>query len=56
MQKRQEDGNHLSVSVLKSPLSLYLRVHIKQYPENFAFLILRLLELFKREVCKYLKK
>ena len=27
-----------------------------QYPENFAFLILRILELFSREVCKFLKK
>ena len=28
----------------------------KQYPENFAFLILRILKLFTREVCKFLKK
>ena len=28
----------------------------KQYPENFAFLILRNLELFGREVCKFRKK
>ena len=28
----------------------------KQYPENFAFLILRILELFAREACKFLKK
>ena len=28
----------------------------KQYPENFAFLTLRILELFSREVCKFLKK
>ena len=28
----------------------------KQYPENFTFLILRILELFAREVCKFLKK
>ena len=28
----------------------------KQYPENFAFLILRILVLFTREVCKFLKK
>ena len=28
----------------------------EQYPENFAFLILRILELFAREVCKFLKK
>ena len=28
----------------------------KQYPENFVFLILRILVLFTREVCKFLKK
>ena len=28
----------------------------KQYPKNFAFLILRILELFTREVGKFLKK
>ena len=28
----------------------------KQYPENFAFFILRILKLFAREVCKFLKK
>ena len=28
----------------------------KQYPENCAFLILRIVELFMREVGKYLKK
>ena len=28
----------------------------KQYPENFAFLILKILELIAREVCKFLKK
>ena len=28
----------------------------KQYPENFAFLILRIFELLAREVYKYLKK
>ena len=27
----------------------------KQYPENFAFLILRIVELFAREVCKFHK-
>ena len=31
-------------------------VHIKQYTENFAFLILRILELFVPEVCKFLVK
>ena len=29
---------------------------LKRYPENFAFLIQRILELFAREVCKFLKK
>ena len=29
---------------------------LKQYPENFAFLILRILELFSHEVCIFLKK
>ena len=28
----------------------------KQYPEKFDFLILRILELYAREVCKFLKK
>ena len=28
----------------------------KQFPENFAFLTLRILELFAREVCKFMKK
>ena len=28
----------------------------KQYPENFAFLILRITELFDRDVCESLKK
>ena len=28
----------------------------KQYPGNFAFLIIRIIELFAREVCKFLKK
>ena len=35
----------------------YMFVFIwKQCPENFAFLILRILELFARKVCKFLKK
>ena len=29
---------------------------LKQHPRNFAFLILRILELFAREVCRFLKK
>ena len=28
----------------------------EQYPENFTFLIHRILEQFSREVCKFLKK
>ena len=36
--------------------SLYMFVFIqKQYRENFTFLILRNLELFAREVCKFFK-
>ena len=38
----------------KSPYML--KVKLEQYPENFAFLILRILEFFTREVCKFLKK
>ena len=35
----------------------YLFVFIqKQNPQNFSFLILRILQLFAREVCKFLKK
>ena len=42
------------MQIWKSP---YMFVFIKkQYLENFAFLILRILELFAREVCKFLKK
>ena len=40
-----------------------LKIHItyktytlKQYPENFAFLILRIIELFAGKVCKFSKK
>ena len=29
---------------------------LKQYPEKFAFLILRILELFAGEACKFVKK
>ena len=37
--------------------SHYMFVFIwKQYPENFSFLFLRMLELFAGEVCKFLKK
>ena len=37
--------------------SAYVLVFIwKQYPENFAFLIIRIIELFTCEVCKFLKK
>ena len=37
--------------------SQYMFVFIeKQYPEDFAFLILKILELFTREVCEFLKK
>ena len=36
--------------------SLFVCVHMKTYPENFAFSILRILELFASEVCKILKR
>ena len=42
------------MQIWKSP---YMFVFIKkQYPEILAFLILRILELFDLEVCKYPKK
>ena len=37
-------------------ISVYISLYIKTISENFAFLILRILELFAREVCKFLKK
>ena len=40
--------------IWKSPIVFVLIW--KQYPENLAFLILRILELFAFEVCKFLKK
>ena len=33
-------------------MSLYVSVHKKNYPENFLFLILEILELYTRKVCK----
>ena len=42
------------MKIWKSP---YMFVFIQtQYPKNFAFLILRILELLAREVCKFPKK
>ena len=42
------------MQIWKSP---YVFVFIwKQYPESFALLILRILGLFAREVCKFLEK
>ena len=42
------------MQILRSP---YMFEFIKkQYPENFTFWILRIIELFPREVCKILKK
>ena len=35
---------------------MFVCVHIQQYTENFAFLILRILELFAREICNFFKK
>ena len=42
------------MQIWKSP-SMFVFLQ-KQYSENSAFLILRILELFAREVCKFLKK
>ena len=33
-------------------ISLYVHVHTKIIPENFAFLFLRILELYTRKVCE----
>ena len=45
---------HTLMQISKSP---YMFVFIwKQYPKKFTFLILRILDLFAREVCKFLKK
>ena len=41
------------IEIWKSPYMFALIQ--KRYSENFAFLILRVLELFAREVCKFLK-
>ena len=42
------------MQIWKTP---YMFVFIQiQYPESFAFFILRILEFFAREVCKFLKK
>ena len=37
-------------------ISLYVCVCIKKHPENFAFLILRILGLFTRDFYKSIKK
>ena len=42
------------MQIWKSPYMFVFRS--KQYSENLAFLILKILELFAREVCKFLKK
>ena len=39
-----------------SKISLMFVYIKKQYPENFAFLILRILTLFARKACKFPKK
>ena len=46
------DYNYVLMQIWKSP---YMFMFIsKQYPENFTFLILRILELFAGEVRKFL--
>ena len=42
------------MQIWKSPYMFVFKW--KQYPENSALLIQRILELFVREVCKFLKK
>ena len=42
------------MQIWKSPI-LFVFIW-KQYPQNFALLILRILEFFAREVIKFLKK
>ena len=42
------------MQIWKSPYMFVLIFRLK--PENFAFLILRILELFTHEVCKFRKK
>ena len=37
-------------------ISPYIQIHIKIYSESFAFLIVRILQLFTRKVCIFLKK
>ena len=41
------------MQIWKSP---YMFVFIWKHPESFAVLILRILGLFAREVCKFLEK
>ena len=42
------------MQIWKSPYMFVFM--LKQNPENFAFLILRIIGLFTREVCKFPKK
>ena len=52
-----EDYRLIKGKLMKIWKSHYMFVFIKkQYPENFALLILRIFEFFAREVCKFLKK
>ena len=57
--KLSKNTKFLKVHWCRFEISQYICVHIKkkkQNPENFAFLILGILELFVREGCKFLKK
>ena len=48
---------HLEGTIIQVGKSLYMFEFIqKQYPENFAYLIRTILELFASEVCKFLRK
>ena len=44
-----------ALTQIRKPSYMFVLIQ-KQYPENFAFLMLRILELSAREVCKFLKK
>ena len=47
-------NKEVSLKVLENlPMFVFIE---KQYPVNYAYLILTILELFAREVCKFLKK
>ena len=48
-------GLKMQISSADLKIPLYVRLHIKTIPRKFAFLILRILEVFTREVCNFPK-